>query len=43
MAYAFAVAKASTFLLRSRVRRTLDAITGSVLVAFGIGLATSER
>lgn len=42
-AYAFAVAKASGFLLRSRVRRTLDAITGTVLVAFGIGLATSER
>lgn len=42
-AYAFAVAKASGFLLRARVRRTLDAITGTVLVAFGIGLATSKR
>jgi threonine/homoserine/homoserine lactone efflux protein len=41
-AYAFAVARTSTFLLRPRVRRTLDAITGVVLVAFGVRLA-SER
>lgn len=41
-AYAIAVTKARAFLLRSRVRRVLDAITGTVLVALGIRLA-SER
>ncbi len=41
-AYAFAVARTSTFLLRPRVRRTLDAITGAVLVAFGLRLATER-
>jgi threonine/homoserine/homoserine lactone efflux protein len=41
-AYAFAVARTSAFLLRPRVRRALDAITGAVLVAFGVRLA-SER
>ncbi len=40
--YAFAVAKTSAFLLRPRVRRALDAITGAVLVAFGLRLA-AER
>ena len=41
-AYALAVAKTSAFLLRPRVRRTLDTVTGAVLVAFGLRLA-SER
>jgi threonine/homoserine/homoserine lactone efflux protein len=41
-AYAFAVAKTSAFLLRPRVRRALDAVTGAVLVAFGIRLATDR-
>jgi threonine/homoserine/homoserine lactone efflux protein len=41
-AYAFAVARTSVFLLRPRVRRALDAITGAVLVAFGLRLA-AER
>jgi threonine/homoserine/homoserine lactone efflux protein len=41
--YAFAVAKTSAFLLRPRVRRALDAITGVVLVAFGLRLAGSGR
>jgi threonine/homoserine/homoserine lactone efflux protein len=40
--YAFAVAKTSAFLLRTRVRRTLDAITGAVLVAFGLRLAADR-
>jgi threonine/homoserine/homoserine lactone efflux protein len=40
--YAFAVAKTSAFLLRPVVRRALDAITGAVLVAFGLRLA-AER
>jgi threonine/homoserine/homoserine lactone efflux protein len=41
--YAFAVARTSAFLLRPRVRRTLDAVTGVVLVAFGLRLAAAER
>jgi threonine/homoserine/homoserine lactone efflux protein len=40
--YAFAVAKTSAFLLRPRVRRTLDAVTGAVLVAFGLRLAADR-
>jgi len=42
-AYAFAVAKAGDFLRRSRVRRVLDALTGAVLVALGLRLATERR
>jgi threonine/homoserine/homoserine lactone efflux protein len=38
-AYALAVAKASAFLRRSRVRRALDAATGLVLVALGLRVA----
>ncbi len=41
-AYALAVARTSAFLLRPRVRRAFDAITGAVLVAFGVRLATSR-
>jgi threonine/homoserine/homoserine lactone efflux protein len=41
-AYAFAVARTSAFLLRPRVRRALDAVTGAVLVAFGLRLATDR-
>ncbi len=39
--YAVVVAKAGQF-LRGRVRRALDAATGTVLVAFGIRLATER-
>ncbi len=39
--YAVVVAKAGQF-LRGRVRRVLDAATGTILVAFGIRLA-AER
>jgi threonine/homoserine/homoserine lactone efflux protein len=38
--YAFAVSRASRFIVRPRIRRALDAITGTVLVAFGVRLAT---
>ena len=38
-AYAFAVARAGDVLRRSAVRRTVEAITGLVLVAFGIRVA----
>src|SRR5262249_41929093 len=41
-AYAFAVAKASGFLQRSRARRALDALTGVALVALGLRVA-AER
>ena len=41
-AYAAAVAKAGDFLRRSRVRRWLDGLTGAVLVAFGVRLATER-
>lgn len=40
--YAVAVARVGDFLRRERVRRALDAVTGAVLVAFGLRLA-SER
>jgi threonine/homoserine/homoserine lactone efflux protein len=38
--YAVAVARAKTIVLRTRIRRTLDALAGVVLVAFGVRLAT---
>lgn len=41
-AYAVAVAKATTFLQRSWVRRALDAVTGLVLVALGLRVATER-
>jgi threonine/homoserine/homoserine lactone efflux protein len=41
-AYAIAVDRAGDFLRRARIRRALDAATGTVLVAFGLRLA-SER
>jgi threonine/homoserine/homoserine lactone efflux protein len=42
-AYAAAVAKAGDLLRRPRVRRVLDGVTGAVLVAFGLRLATEQR
>ena len=41
--YALAVAKAGDVLRRPRIRRTLDAVTGTVLVAFGLRLAAERR
>jgi threonine/homoserine/homoserine lactone efflux protein len=41
-AYSFAVARAGNLLRRSRVRRALDAFTGTCLVAFGIRLAADR-
>ncbi len=40
--YAVAIARLSAF-LTGRVRRSIDAVTGIVLVAFGIRLAAEER
>jgi threonine/homoserine/homoserine lactone efflux protein len=42
-AYAGVVARAGDALRRPRVRRTLDALTGGVLVALGVRLATVTR
>jgi threonine/homoserine/homoserine lactone efflux protein len=41
-AYSVAVARAGDLLRRTRIRRTLDALTGTVLVAFGIRLAADR-
>jgi threonine/homoserine/homoserine lactone efflux protein len=41
--YAVVVARAGNVLRRPRVRRTVDAITGTVLVAFGGRLAAADR
>jgi threonine/homoserine/homoserine lactone efflux protein len=41
--YAFLVARAGDFLRRSRVRAWLDRVTGAVLVALGLRLATEAR
>jgi threonine/homoserine/homoserine lactone efflux protein len=41
--YAAVVAKAGDFLRRSRVRRALDAVMGTVLIALGVRLATAQR
>jgi len=38
--YALAVSRAQRLIVRLRIRRVLDAITGTVLVAFGLRLAT---
>ena len=42
-AYAFAVARAGHVLRRPRVRRAIDAVTGTALVVLGIRLAGAER
>ena len=42
-AYAVAVARAGDVLRRTGIRRALDAVTGAVLVAFGLRLATERR
>lgn len=42
-AYALAVARAGDVLRRPRVRRTIDAITGTALVALGLRLAATDR
>jgi len=42
-AYAVAAARAGDLLRRQRVRQTLESVTGAVLIAFGVRLATSEH
>ena len=41
--YAFAVARVGDFVRRSRVRRAVEALTGTVLIALGLRLATEHR
>ena len=41
--YAFVVARAGDVLRRSPVRSALEGITGAVLVAFGVRVATTAR
>jgi threonine/homoserine/homoserine lactone efflux protein len=42
-AYAAALARAGDVLRRPHVRRTIEAITGTALVALGLRLATASR
>ena len=42
-AYSIAVDLARRLLSRQRIRRTLDAVTGGVLIAFGMRLALAQR
>jgi threonine/homoserine/homoserine lactone efflux protein len=41
-AYALVVARAGEVLLRPRVRRAIEALTGAVLIALGLRLATER-
>jgi len=41
--YAFAVARAKDVFQRPRIRRLLDGLTGAVLMALGLRLASAER
>jgi threonine/homoserine/homoserine lactone efflux protein len=41
--YASVVAKAGDVLRRPRIRRSIEAVTGTVLVALGVRLATEQR
>jgi threonine/homoserine/homoserine lactone efflux protein len=41
--YAFAVAKAGDVMRRPRIRRAIEGVTGAVLVALGLRLATTQR
>ena len=43
LAYGTAVAKAGDVLRRPRIRRAIDAVTGTVLVALGLRLAAEHR
>jgi threonine/homoserine/homoserine lactone efflux protein len=43
VAYACALARAGDILRRSRIRRAIEAITGGVLIAFGLRLASEQR
>jgi threonine/homoserine/homoserine lactone efflux protein len=42
-AYSAVVTRAGTVLRRARVRRTIETVTGTVLIGFGLRLATEQR
>ena len=42
-AYSFVVTKAGALLRHTRIRRTIEAVTGTVLIALGLRLATEHR
>jgi threonine/homoserine/homoserine lactone efflux protein len=42
-AYAVAVARAGDALRRTGIRRTIEGVTGAVLVALGLRLAAEQR
>jgi threonine/homoserine/homoserine lactone efflux protein len=42
-AYSWVVARAGDFLRRPRIRRTLEAVMGTILIALGLRLATEQR
>jgi threonine/homoserine/homoserine lactone efflux protein len=42
-AYSFLIARAGTLLRRGPVRRAIEAVTGTVLIALGLRLATEHR
>jgi threonine/homoserine/homoserine lactone efflux protein len=42
-AYAAAVARADAVLRRPRIRRAIEAVTGSVLILLGLRLAAEQR
>jgi threonine/homoserine/homoserine lactone efflux protein len=43
VAYACAVARAGDILRRSGIRRAIEGVTGTVLIAFGLRLAGEHR
>jgi threonine/homoserine/homoserine lactone efflux protein len=43
LGYAIAIARAGDFLRRPRVGRTIESVTGAVLIALGLRLATERR
>ena len=42
-AYAVVIAKAGDFLRQGRIRRAIEAVTGTLLIALGLRLATEQR
>jgi threonine/homoserine/homoserine lactone efflux protein len=42
-AYSLVVARAGGLFRRARVRRVLEAVTGTVLIALGVRLAAAQR
>lgn len=41
--YAVMIARAGDFLRRPRIRRTIESVTGAVLISLGLRLATEPR